>query len=367
MRRGLISWSKAELPEHVFESRIARTRAMMTAEKLDALMIYTNHTRPSAVSWLTGFIPYWSQGVTVLGPEGKPSLVVSLSKRGETWIRATARVDGVVCTPRPGAEAARIVAQRKANAVVGVPDLETLPSGIAEEFAAAQPGLKLVDATKVVRALRVRSDAAEIALAARAATIARDALNQVTKEHTDASGPIAAAEVEARRAGAEEVFIAVAPDLHRNPHLHRIEGNIALGSAFAFRATVAYKGVWVRMVRTLLREEHRASALTEALARLADAAAELPGTHGFSGAAQWLVEGCRLAAPLEPLMGSAIPHPLPPAPGALVSVQMTLKIDGIPIIVGAPALTGGGVEGAGSLLLPPVFEDDAGSGLEWER
>ena len=215
--------------------------------------------------------------------------------------------------------------------------------------------------------LRARSDPAEIALASRAATIARNALNQVTKEHLDACGPIAAIEAEARRSGAEEVFIAAAPDLHKNPHLHRIEGNIGLGAAFAFRATVAYKGLWVRMVRTLLREEHRAAALDEALTRLAEAAAGLPSNTGFTNLQQWLVEGCRSAAPLEPLMGSGVPHSVTPAPGSSSRCRSLVKIDGLPILLGAPALTGGGVEGAGSLLLPPVFEDDGGSGLEWDK
>ncbi len=50
MRRGLISRSKAELPDAVLEARIARLRAAMGAAGLDKLIVYTNNTRPAGVS-----------------------------------------------------------------------------------------------------------------------------------------------------------------------------------------------------------------------------------------------------------------------------------------------------------------------------
>ena len=51
MRRGLISHSKAELPDAVLDARIARLRAAMAAARLDALLVYTNNTRTAGVSW----------------------------------------------------------------------------------------------------------------------------------------------------------------------------------------------------------------------------------------------------------------------------------------------------------------------------
>jgi len=59
MRRGLIARSRVELPDAVFDARLVRLRAAMGG--LDALLVYTNNTRPAAVSWLVGFIPYWSE------------------------------------------------------------------------------------------------------------------------------------------------------------------------------------------------------------------------------------------------------------------------------------------------------------------
>jgi hypothetical protein len=131
---------------------------------------------------------------------------------------------------------------------------------------------------------------------------------------------IAAAEGEARRLGAEEVYIAAAPDLARDCRLIRIEGETVLGESFALRATVAYKGTWIRLMRTLWRD-NAAAADGEAAARLAAAVAELPSARGFASLSSWLVEGCRIAQPLAPLMGSRVSEPHPPAPRALVSVQ----------------------------------------------
>jgi len=42
MRRGLISRSKAELPDAVLDARLARVRAAMSEAGLDALLLYTS-------------------------------------------------------------------------------------------------------------------------------------------------------------------------------------------------------------------------------------------------------------------------------------------------------------------------------------
>ena len=57
----------------------------------------------------------------------------------------------------------------------------------------------------------------------------------------------------------------------------RIEGERALGKTFALRATVAYKGTWVRLVRTVCEP----AIAREAAARFAAAVAQLPSDRGF--------------------------------------------------------------------------------------
>jgi Creatinase/Prolidase N-terminal domain len=351
MRRGLISRSPVELPDAVLDARMARVRAAMGEAGLDALLIYTNNTRPAGVSWLTGFVPYWSEALLVVPRERAPVLVVALTHRVKSWIERTSRVAEVIHTPRIGLEAARLIAAGKADAAVGIADRDGLAVGILDDLRAGGARLAFNDASDLFAALRGEADPAEVALATKAATIGARALGEVSARDASLGDIIAAVEGAARGLGAEEIYVAAAPDLGRDRRLIRIEGEMALGESFALRATVAYKGVWIRLVRTFGRDGAVASG-DAAAARLAAAVAELPSARGLASLSSWLVEGCRIAQPLEPLMGSRVSKPRPPLPRALISVQAGFEIDGRPVLVGAPALVGGRGE-ASALLVSP--------------
>src|SRR5262249_8430042 len=165
MRRGLISRSKAELPDAVLDARIARVRAAMGEAGPDALLLYTNNTRTAAVSWLTGFVPYWA-GALLGGPRGPgPVLVAAPSDPGKSWVEGTSPVGEVVHGPRIGFEAAGMIAALKADAALGVVDLDGLAAGIAGDLRRGGPRLTLSDATPLFAPLRAEADPAEIALA----------------------------------------------------------------------------------------------------------------------------------------------------------------------------------------------------------
>jgi hypothetical protein len=327
----------------------------MTQARHDVLVLYSNNTRPAAVSWLTGFVPYWSEALLVLARDRPPLLVVALTYRVKSWIERTSRVADVIHAPRVGQEAARVIATAKADAIVAIPDLDGMPAGIVEDLRAGGPRLILTDATAVFARLRGQADPAEIALAAKAAWIAHCALAQpsgASLARGSVGAIIAAAEGEARRLGAEEVYIAAAPDLARDVRLRRIEGAASVGASFALRATVAYKGTWIRLVRTFGQK----ALVEEAAGCFAAAVARLPNAHGFAGFSSWLVEGCRIAQPLEPLLGSRVSEQKNPIPArALVTVQGRLELGGQPVLLGAPALLGSPGEAA-SLLIHPMFD-----------
>jgi hypothetical protein len=346
MRRGLIARSLVELPDAVFDARLDRVRAAMQAAELDALVIYTNNTRPAGVSWLTGFVPYWSEAVLVVPRQGGPYLVAALSFRVKPWIERVSRLADVLHTPRIGLKAAQQLAATQADAAVGIVDFDGFPAGIAEDLRAGGPKLTLHDASALFTALRGVADPAEIALATTAAAIGRRALFAAEGDNLNAM--IAAVESEARQLGAEEIYLAAAPDLERDTRFRRIEGEAELGRTFALRATVAYKGSWIRLVRCACET----TIAQEAAERFARAVAFLPGDRGFNG--PWLVEGCRMAQPLDPLIGSRLGEGHPPLSGALVSVQAALAIDGQTVLLGAPALIGQAGE-ASSLIADPLF------------
>lgn len=349
MRRGLIARSPTELPDAVFDARLMRLRESLQRAQLDALIVYTNNTRPAGVSWIAGFVPYWSEALVVVPREGLPYLVAALSFRVKSWIERVSRLGDVLHTPRIGLKAAQQIAAVKSDAAVGIVDFDGLAAGIAADLHEGGPQLALRDASALFAELRGKADPAEITLAEKAAAIAHRALAAAPGDTLNAK--IATVESAARELGAEEAYIAAAPDLEKDVRFVRVEGEVALGKTFALRATVAYKGTWVRLVRSFCDR----AAAKQAAAQFAQAVARLPDDRGFSGFHSWLVEGCRMAQPLDPLMGSRFGTAHAPAHGALVSVQGVLVIDGHPVLVGAPALLGGKGEAA-SLLVDPAFD-----------
>jgi hypothetical protein len=346
MRRGLIARSTVELPDAVLDARLARVHGAMRQAGFAAIILYTNNTRPAAVSWLTGFVPYWSEALLVLIADRPPVLVAALTYRVKSWIERTSRLGDVSHTPRVGVEAARMIAALKNNTAVAVPDLVGLPAGIAADLRAG--GLKLTDASDMFAQLRTPADPAEVTLALKAASIAHHALAEVSGNTMGEL--VASVEGAARRLGAEEIYIATAPDLARDWRFRRIEGEEPLGTSFALRASVAYRGTWVRLLRTFAA----AAQTEEAMSRFAAAVAELPRDGALRGFSSWLVEGCRIAQPLEPLMGSRLREAVQVLPRSIVSVQATLNVGGHPVLVGAPALIGNADEAA-SLLINPAF------------
>src|SRR3974390_1054368 len=102
MRRGLIARSAVELPDAALDAGLDRLRAAMRAASLDVLLVYTNNTRPAGVSWLTGFVTYWAQGVLVGPSDGAPGLGGALSFRVKSWIERTSRIGEVLHAPRVG-------------------------------------------------------------------------------------------------------------------------------------------------------------------------------------------------------------------------------------------------------------------------
>src|SRR5262249_45143005 len=159
--------------------------------------------------------PYWSEAMLVVPRNGLPVLVVALTFRVKPWIERTSRVAEVIHAPRIGIEAARLIAGRRADATVGVVDFDLLAVGIADDLSAAGPRLAISDVSDLFAAVRAPADPAEIMLTARAAAIAATALSRI--EARDGAGEIVAAvEGDARRSGAEEVYVAMAPDVARD-------------------------------------------------------------------------------------------------------------------------------------------------------
>jgi Xaa-Pro aminopeptidase len=352
MRRGLISWSKAELPDAVLDARVTGVQRAMAKAGLDALAVYTTPARAAGVSWLAGFVPYWNEGLLVVPGDGRPVLISALSNRVRDWIARNANVAEVRNAPLIGAEAGRLLNSTKASSAVGVVDLADIPARVSGGLVEA--GHVVSDSSEILAGQRAAADPAELALASRAAAIAHRALGLLTGAETDGGEVVAKLDGEARRLGAEEVYPALAADLARSPVLRRLEGDVVLGEMWVVRLSVSYKGAWVRLTRTIDRGTSNAATGMRAAEMLASAIAELPTTKTLARFPRWLVEATRTTMPLEPLAGSMMDDTTRIPAGGIANVEATIELDGRLVLVGAPVLVGRAGESS-ALLLPPVW------------
>src|SRR5258707_8084552 len=99
MRRGLISWSRDEVPPSVIEGRVARLQEEMRNADLGAMLVYTSFARPSAVAWLTHFVPSWNEAPRVVFPTGAPVLLAAFSKRVHDCIRTPSHLGELPSAP----------------------------------------------------------------------------------------------------------------------------------------------------------------------------------------------------------------------------------------------------------------------------
>jgi Xaa-Pro aminopeptidase len=353
-------WDPQELPSAALAERLARLREALARERLDAFLCYTNITRPSAVTWLTGFTPYWSDGLLLVAREGAPLFATALSKRVNGWIRSTNPVSEVVNTPKPGTAIGERLTADGTVKRLGVLELDWLPAGLADEIAAAAPALEWADATALFAALRRRVDAAERNLLTRADAIAGAALVQVDGARERNAGAVAAlVEQHARCAGAEEIYVAIAPDLDRDQRMRRPSTEVRLGERFAVRASVAYKGAWVRRTRTFAQDEAGRAAAKRGEAWLEDLVGSLTPQRSLGGTIAdavastpgfvlkgWMAESCRGSDPLAVVASSGETRATvaggtgPDATDreSYLVLSLTLSIDGMPWLGAAPGV-----------------------------
>ena len=303
MRRGLMGWSETDLPAAVFRERLSLLQAELAKAGLGGLVLYTNLARPAAVSFVTGFTPYWSEGLLLVPASGEPVFATALSKRVSGWIRSVMPIGAIENTPRPAAEIARKLAEANISKI-GVLELDLLPAAQAALLTGNDGAIALEDATALFRGVRLRADSAELGFVRRADDLARNCLQSL--DRTDNARRIVAdIDARARLAGAEEVLVGVNPDLARSNAFLRCDRLDALGATFAIRLSLALKGNWVRRTITLSRDLGRQGALAAADAAFERALASAPTALStlqkeFPGKIMsWSVEACVGSYPLE--------------------------------------------------------------------
>jgi hypothetical protein len=340
MRRGLISWSRDEVPASVLDGRVARLQNKMRHTELGAMLVYTSFARPSAVAWLTHFVPYWNEALLVVFPTGAPVLLAAFSKRVHDWIRSVSHLGEVRSAPDLGRAAAAFLKERPPKpSRIGVLELDALPWLVAGPL--AKSGSELVDATEFFTAIRQPADEAEIRLARRAATIAAQAFKAIPTNAKRASELLSALEGSARLDGAEEVLPRLAPDLRADATLRRLEGDALLGERYAVELSVAYKATWVRITRCVSTQAVPPSwrvardRFVETAERLNEANLSVEPKN-----AAWTLETCRGSPPLSIVATRETPSPSALPGGSLACLSLRLDLDDGPWLGGEPLILG---------------------------
>ena len=351
MRRGLISWSREEVPPSVLESRVARLQEKMRGAELGVVLVYTSFARPSAVAWLTHFVPYWNEALLVVHPVGAPVLLAAFSKRVHDWIRSVSHLGEVRSAPDLGRAAAAFLKERTPQpSRIGVLELDALPWAVAEPLVKAGYGAALVDITGLFASIRQPADEVEIRLARRAAKIAVQALKAIPTGAKRASEVLSALESSARLDGAEEVLPRLAPDLREDATLRRLEGDALLGERYAVQLSVAYKATWIRITRSVSTHavppswRSAAERFVETAARLNEANLSLEpqaaGSARPGKPAAWTLETCRGSPPLSVVASGETPSRTALPGGSLACLSLQLDLDDGPWLGGEPLILG---------------------------
>jgi hypothetical protein len=237
MKRGLITWDKAELPPSVFETRLAKAREALASQDLPALVIYTDVSRSNEGRFFTNFMPYWNRSLIVIPREGLPTLLCALSPRVYPWIRSVTVLEDI----RPAGKLVPSLLQlcsERGWKKLGVLDLPNLTHEVWTPICAG------VEITNVTLDL---IDDAELGMRRQGAQIARAILSDELPKGAGVTGYQFSGRLERafRRAGAEDLVLLLW-DGYNSPASPK---GSSLGSEYSVFVSMEYRGHWVQVIR----------------------------------------------------------------------------------------------------------------------
>ena len=240
MKRGLITWDKAELPPAVFEARLARARAALAKNDLPALLVYSDVWRSTEGRHLTNFMPYWNRSLIVIPREQPPVLLCGLSPRVYPWIKSVTIFEEI----RPASKLVPTLLQlcvERGWTRLGVLDLPRLPHEIYSPLKASDLGLSDVKIEL--------TDDAEIAMQRRAEQMARQILTAELPKGVGLTDYQFSGLLERafRRAGAEDLMLLFS----NGDSAPRPARGAMLGDEYSVAVALEYRGHWARVTQGL--------------------------------------------------------------------------------------------------------------------
>jgi Xaa-Pro aminopeptidase len=242
MKRGLITWDKAELPPSVFEARLARARAALAKNDLPALLVYSDVWRSNEGRHLTNYMPYWNRSLIVIPREQPPVLLCGLSPRVYPWIKSVTIFEEI----RPASKLVPTLLQLCAErgwTKLGVLDLPRLTHEIYSPLSESAVSLSDIQIEL--------TDDAEIAMIRRAEQMAQQILSAELSKGVGLTDYQFSGLLERafRRAGAEDLVLLFST----GDSAPRPARGTTLGDKYSVAVALEYRGHWARVMRGVPR------------------------------------------------------------------------------------------------------------------
>jgi hypothetical protein len=243
MKRGLITWSKSEIPPEVFERRVNRVRRALAERDLPALAVFSDLWRSNQARFFANYMPYFNRALLIIPRDMPSTLLCGLSPRVYGWIRSVTTIEDV----RPAGNFVKplfdIAAERE-WASIGLLDFEQFPYDLYKALQGGSLGLVNVESAAV---FSPADDETEIQMRLMAARQASAILEEEIQHGVGLVDHqfVGRLERRFRRAGAEDLIIL----LTNGKTVPAPASGAKLEENFSISLAVEYRGHWVRLSR----------------------------------------------------------------------------------------------------------------------
>ncbi len=168
------------IPDAEFPDRLARTRAAMAAQGLDALLAFSTESEPFAVRYYADYWPSFETTAVLVPAAGEPVLLIG--PESQTYAAARSRIPRIVRmkdfreSSQPDYPGSALTGWRDVFAAapparLGIAGWHMFPHAMFEAIREALPRAEMIEADAVVRSVMLRKSPAEQACLREAARI----------------------------------------------------------------------------------------------------------------------------------------------------------------------------------------------------
>ncbi len=143
MKRGLISWDRAELPAVAFDARLGALYKLCADFDVPALVAYSDVCRSNDVRYISNYMPYWNRAPHGRSPWREARFCCARSSpRVYPWIKSVTVHETILPSPNLPAQLLKVCTE-KGWSKVGMLDHAGLPNDLYTQFAAEK--LEFID------------------------------------------------------------------------------------------------------------------------------------------------------------------------------------------------------------------------------